>query len=387
MTDGRMQSQGTGAGMGISPPSWVPDAALRYLAHTETGRPIRELARNAGCHASTILRQIRKVEMRRDDLLVDHALRRLGFAHFNHADHTRSKETPSMNAQTMLPSAPNEETLKKEARRILRRLSEKGAVLAVAEQMDKAVVVKDNGQGDTSPAGVVDRAVAEALALKDWIACANPGRVSRYRITQAGRSALARLLAEAENAARKAANPKGFAEAQTPFSAARAAQSAAPQDEDEDEDRPRRMRYAMGESPLTSLARRRDKDGAPFLTDDLVRAGERFREDFELAQIGENTTQKWEGLLTGGVTGGRASGDPVSGGASAARARVEGVLKDLGPGLGDVALRCCCYLEGLEVTEKRLGWSARSGKIVLRIALQRLKRHYEMLGPGSDLIG
>ena len=30
-----------------------------YLAHTEAGIPIRGLARDAGCHASTVLRQIR----------------------------------------------------------------------------------------------------------------------------------------------------------------------------------------------------------------------------------------------------------------------------------------------------------------------------------------
>ena len=40
-------------------------------------------------------------------------------------------------------------------------------------------------------------------------------------------------------------------------------------------------------------------------------------------------------------------------------------------------MRCCCCLEGLEAAEKRLGWSARSGKIVLRIALMRLHQHYE----------
>jgi len=63
-------------------------------------------------------------------------------------------------------------------------------------------------------------------------------------------------------------------------------------------------------------------------------------------------------------------------------------LQDLGPGLSDVVLRCCCYLEGLETVEKKLAWSARSGKIVLRIALLRLRRHYEeTTGPGGPMIG
>ena len=71
-----------------------------------------------------------------------------------------------------------------------------------------------------------------------------------------------------------------------------------------------------------------------------------------------------------------------------ARKRVRDAMADLGPGLGDVVLRCCCLLEGLEVTEKKLGWSARSGKIVLRIALQRLARHYEeTTGPYGPMIG
>ena len=56
--------------------------------------------------------------------------------------------------------------------------------------------------------------------------------------------------------------------------------------------------------------------------------------------------------------------------------------------LGDLVLRVCCFLEGLEITERRLGWSARSGKVVLKLALERLARHYaDRYGPGGPLIG
>lgn len=117
-------------------------------------------------------------------------------------------------------------------------------------------------------------------------------------------------------------------------------------------------------------------------------AGERLREDFELAQLGPRVAQNWERFMTGGDRGGFNPNAGTTGGSERARDRVALALRDLGPGLGDMVLRCCCFLEGLETAEKRLGWSARSGKIVLRIALQRLKRHYdETYGGASPLIG
>ena len=104
--------------------------------------------------------------------------------------------------------------------------------------------------------------------------------------------------------------------------------------------------------------------------------------------MGQRVAQNWDKFLTGHDSGSYQPSDCVGHGPEAARARVMAALSDLGPGLSDVALRCCCYLEGLETAEKKMGWSARSGKIVLRIALQRLKRHYEdHLTSGSQLIG
>nr|WP_322786787.1 DUF6456 domain-containing protein [Sedimentitalea nanhaiensis] len=279
---------------------------------------------------------------------------------------------------------PDSATLEKEACRVLRRLCETGALLAVAENMEKAVVVRDTDGGASARTAVVDCAIAQAMALNDWISCSNPGRISRYHITAAGRSALSRMLADQENRAR---NEKefGFAEARATFSGA--GHSAEKTVDDPKTGRPRRVRYNMSESPLAALARRKDRDGKPFLDDSLVGAGERLREDFELAQMGPSIAQNWDRFLTGGGRGGFSPGSHIGNGPSGARERVTQALSDLGPGLSDVALRCCCYLEGLEMAEKRMGWSARSGKIVLRIALQRLKYHYENRSEPDRMIG
>ncbi|MDA7964502.1 DUF6456 domain-containing protein [Ruegeria sp.] len=364
--------------MALTVPAWVPEGAQRYLAHTESGRSIREIARSAGCHASTILRQIRRIETRRDDPLVDAALQSLAEAHFAERDvfpAARFDEVPN-------PLAAQDQEFDQEALRVLRRLCETGAVLAVAEDMDKAVVVRDNGDNGTTKTAVVECKIAQALALKDWISCDNPGRISRYRISSAGRSALSHLIAEAENRAR-AQNEFGMAEAQAPFQGFGGHQPC----EVTQPKRGARARYSAAESPLIALSRRRDRDGNPFLDESLVGAGERLREDFELAQIGPQVAQNWDRFLTGGGRGGFDSSTPMASGSSGARDRVAKALADLGPGLSDVALRCCCYLEGLELAEKRMGWSARSGKIVLRIALQRLKRHYEDQAERDRLIG
>ncbi|WP_121065041.1 DUF6456 domain-containing protein [Chachezhania antarctica] len=377
-------------------PDWVPAEVRRYIEHTVSGISIRTLARMAGCHASTVLRQIRRIEHRRDDPLVDAALDRLAALHG--LDGPQAKDSKGMTAtetqpgitgaapvrradgvaQVKTPGAatPSDAVLEREAPRILRRLCEPGAVMAVAENMEKAVVVRDDAEGTSTRTAVIDAAIAQAMALKEWIVCPSPGRVSKYRITGAGRAALNRFLAKLENSAREV-NDHGFADAQRGFSGPR----VIIEERDDRDSGSRRLRFSQAESPLTALSRRRDRDGKPFLASDLVRAGERMREDFELSQFGPLAIHDWDGVLAGMMSDGA---DP---GTANARKRLHRALSDLGPGLGDVALRCCCFLEGLETAEKRLGWSARSGKIVLRIALQRLKRHYDEGAIQDRMIG
>ena len=370
-----MTGPGPGSAVLQGWPGWVPDGARRYLAHTETGLSIRALARDAGCHASTVLRQVRRIEARRDDPLIDQALRRLGPPASHHRP---AEETALMRPHTATRTeTPDDTTLTREARRVLRRLNEPGACLALAREMENAVVVRESEDGRTVRTAVVDRAVAEALALKDWITSQSEGRIARYRITASGRAALKRLLAE-EEAARA-----GFAEVATPFSDQHRDMSGQGAGRSGG-----RSRYNMIESPLAMLARRRDKEGRPFLAPELVAAGERLREDFELAQMGPRVAQNWDRFLSGGARGLFSGDGGLAEGPKAARDRVTAALDDLGPGLADVALRCCCFLEGMETTERRMGWSARSGKVVLRIALQRLKRHYDESQSGwSPLIG
>lgn len=347
-----------------------------YLRHIEGGETIRSLAREAGCHASTILRRIRRFEARRDDPLVDQAVERA-------ADRDRGAA----------PVAPGRTGMRQIAR-ILRRLAEPGAQMVVADGMDKAIVVRDEIR-----TAILDRELAEHMAIRAWVQLLGKGRVSRYTISAQGREALRALLA----ARRGNAMPQGadfsMADPVAP-EVAGCAEDAAAFDHadrhrtweereitDPEDGRRRRTRVNIAESPLLMLARRREPDGRPFLAAELIAAGERLREDFELAQMGPRVTQNWDRFLTSGIDMSRVSVG-MGGGSEGARNRVAAALRELGPGMGDMCLRVCCFLEGVEMTERRLGWSARSGKIVLRLALMRLERHYrETYGSGAPLIG
>ena len=343
--------------LGNNTHDWIPKAAMNYVEHTVLGRSIRAVARAENCHPSTILRQVRRLETRRDDPLVDAALASISST-FSLEETAKIKGFSKMYVDAMALGVEANVTLpqvKFDQERLLalRRLSESGAVLAVARDMESAVVVRETSDGHSLRTAVVDRSIAQAMALQDWIKSDDPNaRIARYFLTFEGQRALRELTAKEENIA------AGLV--QTSDSKRRL----------EESERPQGARYGLGESPIMGLARRKDKEGIPFLTQELVAAGERLRQDYEVADINVADSDQCLAVL-GGET--NTSHKEIC----AARTRLKRALEDLGPGLTEVAMECCCFLNGLEVTEKKMGWSSGSGKIVLRIALTRLQKHYE----------
>lgn len=357
-------------------PGWVSEDVRLYLDHIEGGMTIRALAREVGVHASTVLRKVRKTESRRDDPLINQVLIHLGRLR-------RVQGGSYVNPEEVVPdmtvTPPDEETLKRDATRILRALMQPGAVLAVVPEVETAVVVLESADGRPRQVVKVASQIAQAMALQNWITCRPKGRVSRYYITAGGRSALNRFLAESET--RKA----GFAEAPAVFQRAGKRTSGA---DIRTVTSGRRTRRAAGaESPLQVLARRRDKNGQTYLSPDLVEIGERLRMDFELSAMESKIGPNWDSIMQASDSTAKPSGQGPDLRPMEARERLKKALRFLGPELGDIALITCCHQQGMEYAEKRLTMPARSGKFVLRIALNMLARHYDGEGDGAhDMI-
>ncbi|RYY35550.1 MAG: hypothetical protein EOP59_15330 [Sphingomonadales bacterium] len=125
----------------------------------------------------------------------------------------------------------------------------------------------------------------------------------------------------------------------------------------------------LAESPLAWLHAR------GHLPARLFDAGERLRADFERAGLAPSVTMRWDVVRT---KGGSDAGLSPTERHLAAKARFDGAMAAAGKGLADVLWRVACACESVQHAERALEWPARSGKLVLRLALERVADFYRL---------
>ena len=137
--------------------------------------------------------------------------------------------------------------------------------------------------------------------------------------------------------------------------------------------RPRRtVTVNLAESPLGWLKAR------GLVSARQYDAGEKLRADWERGGLAPSLTMRWEASPADKA----ARAAPAMGHATlkqvAARRRFDAAVAAVGGGLTDLLWRVVCAGEAMGETEQSLGWPARSGRVVLGIALDRLADHYRL---------
>jgi hypothetical protein len=134
------------------------------------------------------------------------------------------------------------------------------------------------------------------------------------------------------------------------------------------------------ESPLSRFRRTRGRDGEPLIGAAEFAAGERLRADFTRGQLMPRVTANWSASVAlrrrGDGGGGMAE---MTDAIVTARQRVDRALEAVGPDFSGLLLDFCCFLKGIEEIERERSWPARSAKLVLRLALASLARHYGLI--------
>lgn len=130
-------------------------------------------------------------------------------------------------------------------------------------------------------------------------------------------------------------------------------------------------------SSVDWLARHRDADGRPWLTEIEVAAARQLTREAEAALAGPSLTMRWDALPRSG--GGRRTGASEPGErALAAGRRLAIALEACGPAKGLVD-QTCIRASSLQAAEQSLGLRRRTGKLLLKQGLQALARHYRLL--------
>jgi hypothetical protein len=242
--------------------------------------------------------------------------------------------------------------LGRDARRLLEALSKTGALPARTDLRDGFLAVAASRNGITSILANVPAPAGEELVSRGLARWVGEGAAKVLSILGEGRDHARRIAAEG-------ADP--FLAQHRKLRSASIGEAA--------------VTLNDAESPLTWLARRKDKDGAPYLEPAHVAAGERFCRDVNAAGLLPRVTADWSGI--GGSNAGRGPHRMNVGDiAIAARQRLDHAARAVGPDLHGLLVDVCGFQKGLEFVERERAWPPRSAKVVLRIALDRLASHY-----------
>jgi hypothetical protein len=243
----------------------------------------------------------------------------------------------------------------KAAVRLLAHLARPGHSARMLAEMPEEINLFITRKGMTLGAGRLSLAAAEALVDRDLAAWDGAGPRRALVITATGRAHLRRA---------QAAAGEEFLEQHRATDERRLLV-------DGDE---RLLRINNGESPLAWLRSRRDRSGQPYVDAACFEAGERLRADLTIAQMLPSVTMRWSAVpaASPGAQGSASASEAMI----AARQRARRALQAVGSDFAGLLIDVCGFLKGVETIERERGWPARSGKVILRLALRRLAEAY-----------
>ena len=133
-------------------------------------------------------------------------------------------------------------------------------------------------------------------------------------------------------------------------------------------------------APLLKLYNRQRNIAHKYLNETHLRAGQKLFDQFVKANLRPNVTMNWENLQS--VKQNHHMGlvqDGYSETTYIARRELYESLAHVGQEFAAILVEVCLFGNGLEATEKAMNWPARSAKLLLTMALDRLAEHYQLM--------
>ncbi len=230
-------------------------------------------------------------------------------------------------------------------------------------QPDGSAIVRSN-RGGVTP---ISRGVIVQVQSADYLTAVGDGR---NVLSSVGRSALRAALVSEVVVRTVARRSGGNARAATKRSLG---------------DGPQPLRSTERMMLVEQLGARRDAQGQPLLSVEQVSAALRLAKDFNVGQLQPRVTARWsqEGGGKQQRRGAPSAGADLPEIIASAQTRWRAALTAIGGDLANVVIDVTCLEKGLEAVEAQRHWPSGAGRVVLKLALDRLVEHYGMRQAGN----